>query len=212
MSDDTNIERVSQFKYLGSILRSDNSVDAEVESRINRAAQVFRSISRLVWYQNKIKVSTKIKLLKSVTIPTLLYGSETWNLLTHHTQRLQVFVNKCLRIITRTFLWEEMRKTQLRNLTKIERVDVLIQKRRLQWLGYVERMSDERLQKKLLVSKIMNGKRCQGGQKQRWHNLIHADLKQLNMVADWRTAARDRKQWRNNINKLLHELNAQRIR
>ena len=103
-----------------------------------------------------------------------------------------------------------MRNTQLRNLTKIERVDVLIQKRRLQWLGHVERMSDERLQKKLLVSKIMNGKRGQGGQKQRWHDLIHADLKQLNMVADWRTAARDRKQWRNNINKLLHELNAQK--
>ena len=56
----------------------------------------------------------------------------------------------------------------------------------------------------------MNGKRCQGGQKQRGHELIHADLKQLNMVADWRTAARDRKQWRNNINKLLHELNAQK--
>ena len=56
----------------------------------------------------------------------------------------------------------------------------------------------------------MNGKRCQGGQKQRWHDLIHADLKQLNMVADWRTAARDRKKWRNNINKLLHELNAQK--
>ena len=88
MSDDTNIERVSLFKYLGSILRSDNSVDAEVESRINRAAQVFRSISRLVWYQNKMKVLAKIKLFKSVIIPTLLYGSETWNLLTHHTLRL----------------------------------------------------------------------------------------------------------------------------
>ena len=87
---------------------------------------------------------------------------------------------------------------------------LLIQKIRLQWLGHVERMSNERLQKKLLVSKIMNGKRCQGGQKQRWHDLIHADLKQLNMVVDWRTAARDRKQWCSNINKLLHDLNAQK--
>ena len=59
-------------------------------------------------------------------------------------------------------------------------------------MGHEERISDERLQKKLLVSKIMNGKRCQGGQKQRWHDLIHADLKQLNMVADWRTAAREK--------------------
>ena len=51
--DDINIERVTQFKYLGSILNSDNTVDAEVESRINKASQVFRSLSRLVWYQRK---------------------------------------------------------------------------------------------------------------------------------------------------------------
>ena len=56
----------------------------------------------------------------------------------------------------------------------------------------------------------MNGERCQGGKKQRWHDLIHADFKQLKMVVDSRTAARDRKQWHNNVNKLLHDLNAQK--
>ena len=90
--------------YLRSILSSDNSVDAEVESRINRAAQVFRTLSRLVWYQSKKNVDTKVKLFKSTIIPTLLYGSDTWNLLQHHIQRLHVFANKCSRIITGTSL------------------------------------------------------------------------------------------------------------
>ena len=126
-----NVKELSKFKYLGSILSSDNTVDAEVESRINRTSQVFRSISRLVWYQPKIKVLTKLKLFKAVILPTLLYGSETWNLLQHNIQRLQVFVNRCLRIITGTSLWEKMRNTQLRNKANIDRVDVMIQKRRL---------------------------------------------------------------------------------
>ena len=73
--------------------------------------------------------------------------------------------------------------------TNIDRVDMVIQKRRLQWLGHVERMHGARLPKKLLVSKIRDGKH-QEGQKQRWHDLIHADLKEVNMVVNWRTEAR----------------------
>ena len=167
---------MSQFKCLKKILSSDNTVEAEVESRINRASQVFRNISKLVWYQPKIRISTKVKLFKSVILPILLYGSETWNLLQHNIQRLQVFVNRCLRIITGTSLWDKMRSTQLGNKANIDRVDVMIQKRRLQLLGHVERMHDNRLPKNLL-SKIRNGRRNQSRKKQRWYYPVHADLK-----------------------------------
>ena len=158
----------------------------------------------------KNKVLIKLKPFKAVILPTLLYGSETWNLLQHNIQQLQVFVNRCLRIITGFSLWEKMRNTQLRNKAYIDRVDVMIQKRGLQWLGHVERMHDDRLPKKLLVSKIRYGKRHQGGQKQRWHDLIHAELKEVNMVTGWKTEARDRKKWRTNIYNLLHDLNARK--
>ena len=203
----TKIWKVSQLKYLGSILSSDNSVDAEVESRINRAAQVFRPLSRLVWYQSKINVHTKVKLFKSTILPTLLYGSETWNLLQHHIQRLQVFTNRCLRIITGTSLWEKMKNTQHRSKANIGRIDVMIQKRRLQWLGHLERMPADRLPKKLLTSKITDGRRQQDGRKQRWHDLVHKDLKTLNLVDVWKQEAHKRKLWRENITKRLHGLN-----
>ena len=205
--NDINIEQVTQFKYLGSILNSDNTVDAEVESRINKASQVFRSLSRLVWYQRKIKVSTKLKLFKAIIIPTLLYGSETWNVLQCHIQRLQVFTNRCLRIITGTSLWDKLRNTQLRCNSKIERVDVMIQRRRLQWFGHLKRMENSRLQKKLMVSKIAEGSRSQGGQKKRWHDLIYTDLKKLNIVDTWKTEARNRNDWRKNIKSLSQKIN-----
>ena len=43
-----NIEKIAQFKYLGNILNDTNSIDADVESRIKKAAQIFHSLSRLV--------------------------------------------------------------------------------------------------------------------------------------------------------------------
>ena len=61
-ANNENLGKVSQFKYLGSILSSDNTVDAEVEVKTSKAAQAFRNLSCLVWYQPKISVQTKLKL------------------------------------------------------------------------------------------------------------------------------------------------------
>ena len=162
-----NIEKVAQFKYLGSMLSDTNSIDADVESRIKKADQIFHSLTRLIWYQDKIKVSIKLKLYKSIIIPILLYGSETWTPLRHHTKRIQVFTNSFIRIITGTSFWEKKRNTQLRTNAKIQRVDVMMQHRRLQWLGHVERMNEERIPRKILVSRIVGRKRSKGGQKKR---------------------------------------------
>ena len=78
----------------------------------------------------------------------------------------------------------------------------MIQRRRLQWLGHLERMENSRLQKKLMVSKIAEGSRSQGGQKKRWHDLIYTDLKKLNIIDTWKTEARNRNDWRKNIKSL----------
>ena len=86
----------------------------------------------------------------------------------------------------------------------------MIQKRRLKWLGHLERMPDDRLPRRLLVSKIAGGKRHQGGQKQRWHDLVQSDLKKLNIVDVWRAEVHDRRKWRNNITKRLQELNREK--
>ena len=85
----------------------------------------------------------------------------------HHTKRIQIFTNSCIRIITGTSLWKNKRNTQLRRNAKIQRVDVMMQHRRLQWLGHVERRNEERIPRKILVSRIVGRKRSKGGQKKR---------------------------------------------
>ena len=93
---DGGFEEVEQYQYLGSILRNDCFIDEEIDTRICKASITFRSIGRLIWHQKKLKRKTKMRLFKSIIMPILLYGCETWAPLSNHVQRLQSFVNKCV--------------------------------------------------------------------------------------------------------------------
>ena len=42
---------------------------------------------------------------------------------------------------------------------------------------------------------IKEGKRLHGKQKQRWHDVVNADHKSLDMVSTWRTKALNRNLW-----------------
>ena len=61
--------------------------------------------------------------------------------------------------------------------------------------------------KEIMVSKIAEGLRSQGGQKKRWHDLIYTDLKKLNIIDTWKTEARNRNDWRKNIKSLSQKTN-----
>ena len=148
-----------------------------------------------------------MRLFKNLILPVLLYGSESWASLSHHIQRLQKFVTRCTRIIFRISLWQKLRNTEIRKMANIERVEIMLQLRRLRWLDHIKRMSNSRLLKQLLVSRIFGGKRSQGGQVQRWHDIVNSDLKHLNLLSSWRSMAINRQKWRNEINSTLVNLN-----
>ena len=79
------------------------------------------------------------------------------------------------------------KRSEIRKMAYIERVEIMLKQRRLRWLGHIERMSNSRLPKQLLVSRISGGKRSQGSRVQRWHDIVNSDLKHLNLLSSWRT-------------------------
>ena len=72
-----NIEIINSFKYLGSILSNNSSIEEDINNRLSKASKVFRGLSRLIWYKTSISLGTKIKLFRSIILSILLYGSET---------------------------------------------------------------------------------------------------------------------------------------
>jgi hypothetical protein len=65
---------------------------------------------------------------------------------------------------------------------------------RIRWLRHVERMSNDRIPKMVLNTK-MEGDRKRGRPKKRWINDVEQDLRKLGL-RNWRSRAGDRQQWR----------------
>ena len=71
------IKAVENFKYLGSIVSSVATLDAEITARIAKATSAFRRLTRRLWTNRDIRLDTKISVYKAAVLTSLLYGCET---------------------------------------------------------------------------------------------------------------------------------------
>ena len=69
---------VDKFTYLGSILSGVVHIDDEVSARIAKARAAFDQLRGSVSDQSEIRLDTKLKVYRSVMLPTLLYACKTW--------------------------------------------------------------------------------------------------------------------------------------
>ena len=207
--NDVPVEVVSHFQYLGSIVQDDCGSALEVDSRICKASKAFQSLSRILWYQRKIKSCTKLRILNAVILPTLLYGLESMVLHEPQIHRLQSFVMRCLRIILGVSVRDMKRNTTIRKMAKQQRLSSVLMQRRLRLLGHLSRMDDNRLPKQLLVCAPVGGSRAVGGQKYRWNDLVTRDLTKCGMLADWRERAQSRDAWRWDTKRNVEAINVQ---
>nr|VZH96041.1 unnamed protein product [Spirometra erinaceieuropaei] len=97
----TQLQVVENFPYLGSTLSRNTKIDDEVANRISKASQAFGRLQSIVWNRHGLQMSTKLKMYKTVILPTLLYEEETWTVYTRQARRLNHFHLSCLRRILR---------------------------------------------------------------------------------------------------------------
>jgi hypothetical protein len=90
--------------------------------------------------------SVKIKTYRTIILPVVLYGCETWPLTLKEKCRLRVFENRVLRRIFGpkrdevTGEWRRLHKKELYALYSSPNTIWVIKSRRLRWAGYVARM------------------------------------------------------------------------
>ena len=126
-----------------------------------------QSLCRILLYQRKSKASTKVRLLNSVILLTLLYGIKCTDLLESHIRRLEVFLIRCIGIILGLSVREKKRITTRRNMAKQQKISSILLQRRLRLTGRLSKMSNNRLPKQLLVSASVGCKRNIGRQNRR---------------------------------------------
>src|SRR5215469_3014566 len=95
-TDNSSIERVEEFKYLGKTLTNQNSIQEEIKSRLKLGNACYYSVQNLL-FSSLLSKNLKIKIYRTTILPVVLYGCETWSLTMREERRLGVYENRVLR-------------------------------------------------------------------------------------------------------------------
>ncbi|KAJ4443786.1 hypothetical protein ANN_05564 [Periplaneta americana] len=133
----------------------------------------------------------KVGIYKTVILPVVLYGCETWTLTLREEHRLRVFENKALRKIFGakrdevTGEWRKLHNTELHALYSSPDIIRNIKSRRFRWAGLVARMGESRNAYRVLVGRP-EGKRPLWRPRCRWEDNIKMNLREVGYDGrDW---------------------------
>ncbi|KAJ4441113.1 hypothetical protein ANN_10963, partial [Periplaneta americana] len=118
---DLSFEEVEKFKYLGATVTNINDTREEIKRRINMGNACCYSVEKLL-SSSLLSKNLKVRIYKTVILPVVLYGCETWTLTLREEHRLRVFENKVLRKIFGakwdevTGEWRKLHNTELHAL------------------------------------------------------------------------------------------------
>jgi hypothetical protein len=133
---------------LGTTLTNQNDIHDEIKSRLNSGNACYYSAKNL-FSSRLISKNLKIKIYKTVILPVVLYGCETWSLTLGEERRLRVFENRVLRRIfgpkrEEDGSWRKLHNVELHNLHSSPNIVRVIKSRRMRWAGHVARMGEGR--------------------------------------------------------------------
>ena len=120
------------------IITESGGTEEDLKSRIGKARLAFNTL-RPVWNASPISTKTKLRIFTTNVIATFLYGSETWKVTQALSNKLQSFINKCLRKILRIHRPEKISNKELWSRTRQEHIPTVIARRKWAWIGHTLR-------------------------------------------------------------------------
>jgi hypothetical protein len=132
---------VAQFRYLGTTISNETLIQEESKRRLNSGNAYYHSVQKLL-SSRLLSKNIKIRLYKTIILPVILYGCETWPLILLEKHRLRVSDNRVLRIFEQdrdevTGDWRKLHNEELHNLYSSPSVIIMIKSRRMRWAGHV---------------------------------------------------------------------------
>jgi hypothetical protein len=108
-------------KLLGTTLTDQNCIHEEIKSRLNSGNACYHSVQSSL-SSRLLSRNLNVKIYKTIILPVVFYGCETWSLTLGEEHRLRVFENRVLRGIFGlkryevTGEWRKLHNEELHNL------------------------------------------------------------------------------------------------
>uniref|UniRef100_K7F093 Reverse transcriptase domain-containing protein n=1 Tax=Pelodiscus sinensis TaxID=13735 RepID=K7F093_PELSI len=194
--NDSPLEVVQQFCYLGSTVTTNLSKYEELNITIGKAATTFGRLMKRAWNNPKLTWKTQILIYQACVLSVLLYGSETWTSYSGQEKKLSSFHLRCVCRIMNIKWQDKVSNVDVLSRTGISSFIEILNNRRRWWLGHVRRMSDKCFPKEILFGKLTSGARARGRPKLRFKDICKNTIIRFNInPISWEFKSSDRNTW-----------------
>ena len=146
-------ETVSGFIFLSSKITADGDYSHEFERHLLLGRKVMTNLDS-IFKSRDITLPTKVRLVKAMVSPMIMYGCESWTVKKAECLRIDAFELWCLRRLLRV-PWTARRSNQsiLKEISPGSSLEGMMLKLKLQYFGHLIRRVDS-LEKTLMLGGI----------------------------------------------------------
>uniref|UniRef100_A0A4W2FFU3 RNA-directed DNA polymerase n=1 Tax=Bos indicus x Bos taurus TaxID=30522 RepID=A0A4W2FFU3_BOBOX len=144
------VETVSDFIFLGSKITTDGDCSHEIKRRLLLGRKVMTNLHSILKSRD-ITLPTKVRLVKAMVFPVVMYGCENWTVKKAERRRIDAFQLWCWRRLLRV-PWTARRSNQsiLKEISPGISLEGMMLKLKLQYFGHLMRRVDS-LEKTLML-------------------------------------------------------------
>ena len=181
---------MADFILGGSKITADGDCSHEIKRHLLLGRKVMTNLDS-IFKSRDITLPTKVRLVKAMVFPVVMYGCESWTVKKAEHRRIDAFELWCWRRVLRV-PWTARRSNQsiLKEISPGISLEGMMLKLKLQYYGHLMRRVNS-LEKTLMLGGI--GSRRRGRQKMRWLDSI-MDSMVVSLSELWDLV--DREPWR----------------
>ena len=192
------VEAMMDFIFLSSKITADGDYSHNMRRRWLLGRKAMTNLDSIINNRN-ITLLTKVRLVKAMVFPVVIYGCESWTIKKSECWRIDAFELWCWRRLLRVpQTARRSNQSILKEISPEYSLEGLMLKLKLQSFGHLIRSADS-FEKTLMLGKI-EGKRRRGWQRMRWLDSI-TDPMDMNL-SKLREIVEDRGAWHATVHRV----------